>query len=138
VFPSIVVLAKPRQGASPPTPRVSVISRDEVRLDDLGRQVEDEGFDVPRARLGAEPWALEPPGAEALMRKIRERGVPLVEYAETKPYRGVLTGLNEASWWTHRRETDSFRRTHAQPSFSSPTSAARTWVVGERSGTGSG
>ncbi len=96
VFPSIVVLAKPRPGAPAPVPRVSVISRDDVRLDDLGRQVEEEGFDVPRERLGAGPWALEPAGVEALMEKLRERGVPLVEYAGAKLFRGVLTGLNEA------------------------------------------
>lgn len=96
VFPSIVVLARPRPESAPPTPRVSVIARDDVRLDDLGRQVEEEGFDIPASRLGAEPWTLEPPEAEALMGKIRDRGVPLVEYAGAKPYRGVLTGLNEA------------------------------------------
>ena len=30
------------------------------------------------------------------MDKIRRAGVPLEEYAGTKPYRGVLTGCNEA------------------------------------------
>jgi SAM-dependent methyltransferase len=96
VFPSIVVLRKPAPGAPPPVPRVSVISRDEVRLDDLERQVEDEGFDVPRERLGAAAWALEPAGVEALMEKLRVRGAPLAEYVGAKPLRGVLTGLNEA------------------------------------------
>jgi SAM-dependent methyltransferase len=96
VFPSIVVLAKPRPEAPAPIPRISVISRDDVRLDDLGRQVEEEGFDVPRDRLGGGPWTLEPADVEALMAKIRARGVPLVEYAGVKPFRGVLTGLNEA------------------------------------------
>jgi len=33
---------------------------------------------------------------DGLMAKIRENGVPLAEYAGVKPYRGVLTGLNEA------------------------------------------
>lgn len=96
VFPSIVVLAKPREEMPPPVPRVSVISRDLVRLDDLGRQVDEEGFDLDRGRLGAQPWTLEPPEVERLMEKLRRRGVPLVEYAGVKPYRGVLTGLNEA------------------------------------------
>ena len=31
-----------------------------------------------------------------LMRKIRERGTPLAEFVGVKPYRGVLTGFNEA------------------------------------------
>lgn len=96
VFPSIAVLAKPRPDAPAPVPRVSVISRDEVRLQDLDRQVEEEGFDLPRDRLGPAPWTLEPSGVDALMAKIRARGVPLAEYAGVKLYYGIKTGLNEA------------------------------------------
>ncbi len=96
VFPSIAILAKPLPDTLPPVPRVSVISRDEVRLEDLDRQVEEEGFDVPRDRLGSAPWTLEPSGVDALMVKIRARGVPLAEYAGAKIYYGIKTGLNEA------------------------------------------
>ena len=32
----------------------------------------------------------------ALLDKIRRNGVPLAEYAGTPPYRGVMTGFNEA------------------------------------------
>jgi hypothetical protein len=96
VFPSIIVLAKPAPDTAVPVPRISVISRDDVRLDDLSRQVEEEGFDFPQDRLSAAPWSLEPVGTDALMAKIRANGAPLAEYAGVKPLRGVLTGLNEA------------------------------------------
>lgn len=96
VFPSIVVLAKLQPEISPPVPRIAVISRDEVRLTDLDRQVEEEGFGFPQGRLGSAPWILEPTGVDALMAKIHARGVPLMECAGVKPYRGILTGLNEA------------------------------------------
>ena len=96
VFPSIAVLAKPRPDTPAPVPRVSVISRDDVRLEDLDLQVEEEGFDVPRERLGSAPWSLEPSGVDALMAKIRARGVPLIEYPGVKLYYGIKTGLNEA------------------------------------------
>jgi SAM-dependent methyltransferase len=96
VFPSIVVLAKPSPEAEPPVPRVSVISRDEVRLDDLDQQVRDEGFDIPRDRLGSAPWTPEPDAVQALMAKIRERGIPLAEHAGVKSYYGIKTGLNRA------------------------------------------
>jgi hypothetical protein len=43
-----------------------------------------------------ESWTLEPPNVMALLAKIRRNGIPLVEYAGVKPFRGVLTGLNEA------------------------------------------
>lgn len=95
VFPSIAVLAKPRPDIPAPVPRVSVISRDEVRLEDLDRQVEEEGFDVPQERLGPAPWILEPSGVDALMVKIRARGVPLAEYVGVKPIRGIVTGDND-------------------------------------------
>jgi hypothetical protein len=75
---------------------VSVISRDEVRLDDLDRQVNEEGFELPRERLGAAPWTPEPDAVEALMTKIRAQGIPLAEYAQSKPLYGIKTGLNEA------------------------------------------
>jgi SAM-dependent methyltransferase len=96
VMPSILVLAKPLPESRPPVPHVSVIPRADVRLEDLGRQVEDEGFELPRERLGSAPWTLEPSGVDALMAKLRAVGTPLAEFAGVKPFRGVLTGLNEA------------------------------------------
>jgi SAM-dependent methyltransferase len=96
VFPSIVVLAKPRPDALAPAPRVAVIARDDVRLDDLDRQVDEEGFELPRERLGSAPWTPEPDAVRALMAKIRSQGTPLAEYARLKPYYGIKTGLNEA------------------------------------------
>lgn len=96
VFPSLVRLRRPLPAAPPPEARIAVIPRDMVRLDDLGEQVRSAAFAVPRARLGAAPWSLEPPAVESLMEKLRERGVPLLEYAGTKPLYGIKTGLNQA------------------------------------------
>ena len=97
VFPSIVVMKKPvSEEPVPAATRVCAIPRDQLRIEDLGRQIEEEGFDLPRADLSSEPWMLEPPEVGRLMEKIRERGVPLAEYAGVKPYYGIKTGLNEA------------------------------------------
>ncbi|HRJ62301.1 MAG TPA: Eco57I restriction-modification methylase domain-containing protein, partial [Azospirillaceae bacterium] len=97
VFPCVVLARKPEPSAEPPTEtRVCAVPRDQLRIDDLTRQTADEGFFLPRDHFGAAPWRLEPPQALALMDKIARAGAPLVEYAGTKPYRGVLTGLNEA------------------------------------------
>lgn len=51
---------------------------------------------VPQSRLGAAPWSLEPPGVDALLRKIGRLGIPLAEYAGTRPHYGVKTGCNAA------------------------------------------
>ncbi|MBP3957088.1 hypothetical protein J8F10_17620 [Gemmata sp. G18] len=65
-------------------------------MDDLSQQIADEGVAVPRSRFGTEPWSLEPPGATALMDKIRAAGVPLREFIGAEPLSGIKTGLNEA------------------------------------------
>jgi methylase of polypeptide subunit release factors len=51
---------------------------------------------IRQARLGASPWSLEPDAVQALLGKLRAGRPSLSEHAGCKPYRGVLTGLNEA------------------------------------------
>jgi hypothetical protein len=96
VFPSILVGRKPTTQAPPVAARVCDIPREKLRIDDLSRQIAEEGFEMPREQLGAGVWALEPPGVVSLMEKIRRCGVPLKEFAATAPYRGILTGFNNA------------------------------------------
>jgi hypothetical protein len=96
VFPSIIVARKPTTGPPPDNAKVCAIPREQLRITDLRAQVETEGFDVERARLTAEAWSLEPKSVVELLAKIRRKGIPLVEYAGAKPYRGILTGFNEA------------------------------------------
>ncbi|HEY8506050.1 MAG TPA: TaqI-like C-terminal specificity domain-containing protein, partial [Gemmataceae bacterium] len=96
VFPSILVARKPADGSQQEVPRVCAIPREQLRVDDLSRQIEAEGFPIPRARLGAEPWSLEPPGVAELMEKIRRTGLPLREFAGVAPLYGIKTGFNEA------------------------------------------
>jgi type I restriction-modification system DNA methylase subunit len=96
VFPSILVVRKPTAGTPPPTPRVCTIPRERLRLDDLSRQVETEAIEVPRNRLSADSWTLEPPGVVALMEKIQHAGMPLKEYAKVSALLGIKTALNEA------------------------------------------
>ena len=96
VFPSILAARKPTAGPPPATARVCDIPREQLRIDDLSRQIAEEGFEMPRANLAADAWTLEPPGVMALMEKIRRVGVPLKEFAGSGPYRGILTGFNDA------------------------------------------
>ena len=96
VFPSILVARKPMNGPSPASARVCAIPREQLRIDDLSRQIKSEGYDVPRGRLGAEPWTLEPSGVVNLMEKIKGDRTPAKDFVGTIPYRGILTGFNEA------------------------------------------
>lgn len=97
VFPCVALARRPLEGeAAPEQTRVCAVPRDRLRIDDLARQTADEGFFLPRSHFGAAPWRLEPPQVLALMDKIRDAGVPLAQYAGTRPFYGIKTGLNEA------------------------------------------
>ncbi len=96
VFPCILVARKPTDDPPPAEARVCVIPREQLRIDDLSRQIADDGFAVPRARFGAAPWNLEPPAVVALMEKLRANGVPLRAFAGCGPVYGIKTGCNEA------------------------------------------
>lgn len=96
VFPSIIVARKPTDTPKPSTARLCAIPRDQLCIDDLSRQIDSEGVELPLEQLGTDAWQLEPSGVMQLMAKIRANGVPLSEFAGAKPYRGIVTGFNEA------------------------------------------
>ena len=96
VFPCILTARKPDGGAAPSAARVCAIPREQLRIDDLSRQIEESGVTVPLSRFGREPWNLEPPEVETLMAKMRENGVPLRNFVGLVPLFGIKTGFNEA------------------------------------------
>ena len=96
VFPCIIVARRPDQRPKPMTTRLCAIPREQLRIDDLSHQIERDGVDLPLSQLSAEAWQLEPTGVNAILTKIRARGIPLSEFAGVKPYRGVVTGCNDA------------------------------------------
>jgi hypothetical protein len=96
VFPSIIVARKPTKAAKPKTARLCSIPREQLRIDDLSRQIAAEGFDCELNSLGSKPWRLEQGGVSALWQKLRDRGTPLKDFAGVKPLYGVKTGFNEA------------------------------------------
>jgi hypothetical protein len=95
VFPSIIVARKPADSPKPKVAKLCVIPREQLRVEDLSRQIAEEGVDLPLEQLRAESWQLEPAVVTQLIEKIRRAGAPLFEFAGVKPRRGILTGLNE-------------------------------------------
>ncbi len=96
VFPSIIVARRPTDAPKPSTARLCTIPREQLRIDDLSRQIEQEGVELPLSQLGTDAWQLEPGDVNDLLAEIRGKGVPLAEFAGVKPCRGILTGYNEA------------------------------------------
>ena len=96
VFPCFLVVRKPNDGPKPEAARVCVIPREMVELEELPAQVARFGLVIEQERLGGGSWNLEPKAVNELLAKIRDRGTPLAEFARAKPYRGILTGYNDA------------------------------------------
>jgi hypothetical protein len=58
VFPSIIVACKPTAGLKPKTARLCSIPREQLRIDDLSRQIETEGIELPLHQLSLVPKVL--------------------------------------------------------------------------------
>ncbi|MBS3028061.1 MAG: Eco57I restriction-modification methylase domain-containing protein [Dolichospermum sp. DET50] len=104
-FPCIIAARK----ITPPQPSpqarreeekvlVCAVPREELKNINLTQYVQnqDNSYTIYWSRFTANAWSLEPPAIDDLMRKIQRVGVPLKEFAGVKPYRGILTGFNEA------------------------------------------
>ncbi|MDB9465124.1 Eco57I restriction-modification methylase domain-containing protein [Dolichospermum circinale] len=77
---------------------VCAVPRGELKNINLIQYVQnpENSFTIPWSRFTAHTWSLEPPAVDDLMGKIQRVGVPLKEFAGVKPYRGIMTGFNEA------------------------------------------
>jgi type I restriction-modification system DNA methylase subunit len=98
-FPCIITMKKlADDGAVASNHMLSVTSfpREELSDTSIPEYVASHQHAVPQARLAADSWSLEPPGADLLLQKIRTAGTSLKDYSKAKPFRGLLTGLNEA------------------------------------------
>ena len=95
-FPCILRLRKP--GTLPVADAVDVcrVPGTEASRVDLAGFVADRGYPVPRTAFTGEAWTLDPPEARELLQRIRDRGVPLAQFAGVKPYWGIKTGCNAA------------------------------------------
>ncbi|HBJ36088.1 MAG TPA: type I restriction endonuclease subunit M [Planctomycetaceae bacterium] len=96
VFPGILVFQRPKLSQKRPEIRACSIPREQLRIDDLQTQIDEDGFTIPAAHFGKTDWILEPPGTALLLDKIDSSGNPLISFTGAKPYRGILTGFNEA------------------------------------------
>ena len=98
VFPSVICLRRPDQSQTPTSTEVCVIPRDDVPEKGLDEVVVSKkyNFVIPRGSLARDNWVLERPEVMALFNKIAQRAAKLSECCSEKPYRGVLTGFNNA------------------------------------------
>jgi len=67
-----------------------------LSFDNLSYYVEEHHYRVKQSDLDDVGWSLVDESAQRLLKKLRRFGTSLGEYVESKIYRGILTGLNEA------------------------------------------
>lgn len=72
------------------------VMKEEAKLVHLDETIKSESFAMQVQDLSETGWTLERPEVLRLMRKLREKGVPLGEYVKDCFYRGIVTGCNEA------------------------------------------
>lgn len=93
-YPAILLVKK---GVSSESREISVaVMKDETKLVHLDEAIKSESFAMQVQDLSETGWTLERPEVLRLMKKLRDKGVPLGEYVKGRFYRGILTGFNEA------------------------------------------
>ena len=96
VFPSVITIAKRSTTAREEDVEVCVVPREQLRIEDLSRQVGELGFLIPRTQLGEEPWLFDPPALKKLYARMKQDARPLPLACGEVPLFGIKTGLNEA------------------------------------------
>ncbi len=97
VFPCILILHKPdMDGETNDTVRVTEFPREALGTFGIEEYAAEHGHTVPKSRFTNAAWSLETSDVDDLMAKLREKGIPLAEFAGVKPAYGIKTGLNEA------------------------------------------
>jgi adenine-specific DNA-methyltransferase len=91
-YPNIILLKKAAPAGTFTACNVNTLDFDR----DLADFIRHNKIHVTLAELSPEGWTLADSKIQALLTKIKNKGVPLSQYVNGKIFRGVLTGLNEA------------------------------------------
>lgn len=92
-YPSIIILQK----ASPRDNRVSTLAwKSGLPIQQFAEIIRKNNSSILQVELKNDGWRLESPVVLRLLEKIRNAGQPLADYVDSKLYRGIITGLNEA------------------------------------------
>jgi hypothetical protein len=79
-----------------PAPKFAAVQVQTLKFDSLDIYVSDNSYPVHKGSLSDKGWSLVNEEAQALLDKVRSKGVPLSDYVKGKIYYGIKTGLNEA------------------------------------------
>jgi len=99
-FPCILLFERPGTSDWLPSEEGVVntfdVNRRDLPILDLAEYAGRRRNPVPLKRLRPEGWELLPKAVGDLMERIRSVGKSLKQFERVQPYRGIITGLNEA------------------------------------------
>ncbi len=90
-YPCILRIAKENQKTNFNVSQIKTLS-----FPNMSDYVKNCRYQINQQTLDDKVWSLADNKTQALLEKIKTKGIPLGEYVDNKIYRGVLTGLNEA------------------------------------------
>lgn len=96
VFPCILQLTVPSGTQISDVVRACVIPAEQLRIEDLSRQIRDEGFDVKRQNFSDTPWQLTREDVSQLLHVMISASETLETFSGVRPLFGAKTGCNEA------------------------------------------
>jgi hypothetical protein len=79
-----------------PSDTFGVVKADTLQFDSLAVYAQEHRYEVRRESLEGGGWSLSDEGTAALLKKLRQTGIPLKEYVKGRIYYGIKTGFNEA------------------------------------------
>lgn len=114
VFPCIVSVRK-QENVEAEVVQVCLVPREHLESINLPQYIGQEGYSIPWSRFTTEAWSLEPLAVNSLVNKIQDSGSPLSELLGIKPYRGIVTGFNDA-FLVDQSTKDTLVRNHQSAS----------------------
>ena len=91
-YPCIIIIRNIKK----PNPKMNACLIGNLDFTKLEDYVSDNGFSFDQRELGADAWNIKSKANIKILKKIREKCVPLHEYVNQEVFRGVLSGLSEA------------------------------------------
>jgi len=90
-YPCIIIVKRDE-----PEPSFKAAHIKDLEFIDLKDYVNQESFKVKQNSLDNNGWNLVDEKSQALLEKLKSKGIPLEEYVNKEVYRGIVTGFNEA------------------------------------------
>jgi type I restriction-modification system DNA methylase subunit len=92
IYPCILIMRKIRKM----NPNIRICKMDTLEFGSLENHIKTNSYFINQKDLSEKEWVIQKKEGNELLKKLRNSGMPIEEYVDSKIYRGILTGLNQA------------------------------------------